>query len=92
MRVVFTASGVVDLLAPNGGLVLAKLGPDSQDNSGKIPLHYAAIEGKKEIVEFLIDKGANKEAQDLGGQTPLDWVSYINNNGSHDAIIKLLSK
>ena len=36
------------------------------------PLHYAAANGHKEIVELLIEKGADVKAKDEGGKTPLD--------------------
>ena len=38
------------------------------------PLHNAAGEGNKEIVEWLIDKGADVNAKTNDGYTPLDWV------------------
>ena len=39
------------------------------------PHQVGALEGHKEIVEFLIDKGADKDATDKYGQTPLQLAS-----------------
>ena len=36
------------------------------------PLHYAAIQGHKEVAELLIDKGADVNAKNIIGITPLD--------------------
>ena len=38
------------------------------------PLHYTALGGHKEIAELLITKGANVNAKNNGGETPLDWA------------------
>ena len=38
------------------------------------PLHHAALRVHKEIVELLIDKGANVNARNEDGETPLDWA------------------
>ena len=35
------------------------------------PLHVACFKGKKEVVEFLLEKGAKVEAVDVHGYTPL---------------------
>ena len=38
------------------------------------PLHHAASIGYKEIVELLIANGADVNAKDHNGETPLDWA------------------
>jgi hypothetical protein len=44
-----------------------------KDGVGTTPLHYAAKEGHKEIVELLINKGAHMNVKEnLFGYTPLD--------------------
>jgi ankyrin repeat protein len=37
-------------------------------------LHHAAINGRKEVAELLIAKGADVNAGDKRGRTPLDWA------------------
>ena len=43
--------------------------------SGYTPLHNAAYRGSLEITKLLIVKGANINASDINGDTPLDWTS-----------------
>ncbi|RWS15412.1 hypothetical protein B4U79_11950 [Dinothrombium tinctorium] len=38
---------------------------------GRMPLHYAADYGQKDIIRFLIEKGANVNALDKHGISPL---------------------
>jgi len=40
------------------------------------PLHFAAINGSKEIVELLIEKGALIDARSDDGETPLLLAGY----------------
>nr|HIL75857.1 ankyrin repeat domain-containing protein [Rhodospirillales bacterium] len=35
-------------------------------------MHYAALKGHKEVVELLLANGANVNAKDDDGKTPLD--------------------
>jgi hypothetical protein len=42
--------------------------------TGETPLHTHAGEGRKEVVEILINAGANVNAKDEDGRTPLDWA------------------
>jgi len=41
-------------------------------------LHFAALNGRKVIVELLIGKGADVNAKDDDGETPLDATSVFN--------------
>ena len=41
---------------------------------GETPLHLAADYGHKEIAELLITNGADLNAKDVDGSTPLDWA------------------
>lgn len=43
----------------------------SADDSGFVPLHIAATAGRVDIIEFLLQSGADIEARTSGGQTPL---------------------
>lgn len=43
---------------------------------GETPLHRAAVCGTEETVQLLLDAGANREARDANGDTPLGWASW----------------
>ena len=43
----------------------------AKSSDGSTPLHEAARSGRKEIAELLIDKGAEVNAKEDGGMTPL---------------------
>lgn len=46
---------------------------DSPDKSGWTPLHVAASEGKLSSVELLLKFGANVNAKNVDGATPLHY-------------------
>ncbi|KAI0269607.1 ankyrin repeat-containing domain protein, partial [Russula aff. rugulosa BPL654] len=56
---------------------------------GFTPLHKASASGRIEIVRLLIEHGANVEAKDYLGQTPLDVARLYN---GREEMIKLLSE
>ena len=45
---------------------------------GETPLHRAAAFGDDATIKRLLDAGANKEARDAHGDTPLSWASWYN--------------
>ena len=45
---------------------------NAKGNFGYTPLHKAAREGRQDIAELLIDKGAEINARNNEGETPLD--------------------
>ena len=52
-------------------LLAAGLDPGEKGALNRTALHYAARLGSLEIVEMLIDSGANVNASDVDGYTPL---------------------
>ena len=71
------------------------------DINGRTPLHKAAMFGKTEVADYLINKGAYIEATDKEGRTPLllaasrnylDMVYFLLNNGSNCLAIDLKKK
>ncbi len=67
-----TDSEIAALLRKHGGMTVEEL------KAGMTPLHAAAGKGLKEIVELLIAEGADVNAKDDKGRTPLD-LAIINN-------------
>ncbi len=61
----------------------------SGDDSGFTPLHIAATAGRVEIVEYLLERGADLEARTAGGQTPLFQTVPL---ASEQAFERLLEK
>src|SRR5687767_2845957 len=48
----------------------------AQDAAGSTPLHHAAAFGTLDSVAFLIDKGADVNAKNRRGSTPLFWAVH----------------
>ncbi|WP_353275377.1 ankyrin repeat domain-containing protein [Wolbachia endosymbiont (group A) of Pipizella viduata] len=44
---------------------------NATDNSGNTPLHWAALNGEKDVVKALLGEGANVDAKDNRGWNPL---------------------
>jgi len=55
-----------------------------EESKGKTALHYAASQKRPAVVKLLLEWGANPNAEDADGCTPLDYV------GDHDQIERLL--
>ena len=54
----------------------------------RTPLHHAAIEDQKEIVELPIDNSADVNAKDVNGYTPLDWAIFNKDTATADLLRK----
>ena len=74
---------VVRLLVENGADVNAATIPGVETGAfmrdvrtkGETPLHRAAAYADERTIKFLIDSGAQKEAKDAHGNSPLTWAS-----------------
>ena len=73
------------MLLENGAAVNLK------DHKGWYPLHHAAQNYRAEIANLLLEKGADIEAKDDYGNTPL-WRSVFASQGRGEMITLLLSK
>jgi uncharacterized protein len=71
------------LLDKNPNLVRAR------DSSGYTPLHWASIDGNREVVELLIDRGAEVNGRTPYGLTPLHLASRA---GKLDTVKLLISR
>lgn len=69
---------------------LLNLRPDleAKDLNGMTALHWAASQGKLEVVELLVEKNANTEAIDNNGKTPLDLAR----EEFHHSVVDYLTK
>jgi len=65
MTLPFPVTQVMEFLQANKAFV------NTTDEHGRTPLHIAAGAGNLELVKFLITLGANVEAEDMNGDTPL---------------------
>jgi ankyrin repeat protein len=61
---------------------------NQRDESGATPLHYAALNGHRPIVQLLVERGANINSTDSQfGATPAGWaIEYLREMGAHLAI------
>lgn len=63
--------------------------PNTKDDSGSTPLHYAAFFGDKDMSEILVIRGANVNAQNSDGSTPLHIATAMSNR---DVVELLITK
>ena len=55
--------------------------------NGRTPLHFAAYRGHKDVVQILLDKGADPSRTDNSGCTPLSLAHHLGKN----EIVNMLS-
>uniref|UniRef100_A0A2K6WF68 Acyl-CoA-binding domain-containing protein 6 n=1 Tax=Onchocerca volvulus TaxID=6282 RepID=A0A2K6WF68_ONCVO len=78
------------LLAGNLGLL------NGNDENQLSALHWASDRGRLELVDFLVDAGADVNIQDYSGQTPLHYVLFnqaiVAVSCSHRSVVDFLLK
>ncbi len=87
---------VIKLLVENGADVNATTIPGKETGGfmrdvrtkGETPLHRAAAYGDESMIQYLLDNGADKQARDAHGNSPISWASEHLRPGS---ILHLLS-
>lgn len=70
-------------------LLASGLNVNHQDDNGWTPLHFASQKGALEAAELFLDSGADVEAIDLNGNTPL-WVAAMNSNTNPEMVKALI--
>jgi ankyrin repeat protein len=72
--------------------------PNAADDQGRTALHGAAHKGRTDVIQLLVDRGANLEAHDMGSRDtvngamkgltwiPLDWARGLVRVGVQSAI------
>jgi len=55
--------------------MLIRVDPNTRDICGRAPLHYAAREGRVEVIKLLLERGAYPNAWDNGDKTPLHYAA-----------------
>jgi len=73
---------VKKILDADGGLV------NQRDETGAAPLHYAALNGHRQVVQLLLKRGASINRTDAKfGATPAGWaIEYLREMGGYLAI------
>ena len=62
---------------------------NANDRSGSTPLHHAAEGGHKELIELLIENGADLNVKDETlGKTPLGWAIHRKKTEAADLLRK----
>lgn len=87
---------VLKLLVENGAEVNARTIPGKETGGfmrdvrtkGETPLHRAAAYADEAMISYLLENGADREARDANGDSPLSWASEHLRPGS---ILKLLA-
>ena len=59
---------------------------EARSENEKTPLHFAAQGGHREIVELLLEKGADVNVKNIASETPLHYAAAM----SHKEIVELL--
>jgi hemoglobin len=63
-----------------------------QRYNGATPLHYVAKAGFVETIRVLLEHGANTQALDDRGRTPLDWLDQAAKSVDRDAVRSVLKR
>jgi ankyrin repeat protein len=60
--------------------------------NGASPLHYAVKAGFVQTIHFLLDHGADADAADDRGRTPVDWLGQASKSVDRDAVRDALKR
>jgi ankyrin repeat protein len=66
--------------------------PAAKSMEGLTPLHEASKEGRKSVVEYLIEKKVEINPLDRDGYTPYDWAEAMGAGSTFPDVAKILQK
>ncbi len=76
-------SGPLHLAASQGDLPLVRSlvqtyghDVDARDTYGRTPMHWASEEGRLEVMQYLVEQGADIRIPDGVARTPLHWAAF----------------
>jgi ankyrin repeat protein len=61
---------------------------EARDGDGMTPLHYAAMGGNADLINYFVDRGAKLELKSVEGETPLLLAASLDRRGAVDALLK----
>ncbi len=85
---IFTAASTGNLAQVQAAVRRQPQAVRQRDQNGSTALHLAAQSGKTDVIRFLVSVGAEVNARDRGGHTPLYWAIKAN----HAAAAALLAR
>jgi len=88
-RTIHEAAAAGDLAAVRRILAKDCMALNQRDFGGQTPLITAAMHGQKQVVEFLMSRGADVTARDNNGRSALFWAAQ---NGETSIVQLLLEK
>jgi len=94
----FNIEKVIDYVVKKKGpdyfklLIENGVNPNAKNSKGYTPLHIAAKEGKKDIVEYLISQKVEINPLDNDGYTPVDWACANGEGTGYIEVAKILKK
>ena len=59
---------------------------DMTDLHGRRPLHYAAANGKENLVRLMLESNASPDEPSAGGDTPLMKAAYFYNKAAYELL------
>jgi len=65
-----------------GELIRAGVDPNTHDQWNNTPLHFAAFRGRREMCQSLLNYGANVNARNARGCTPLSYAEHLKNTNT----------
>lgn len=60
---------------------------NEKDNKGNTPLHSAVSKGRNDVIDYLLNKGANPEIKNNNGLTPIFQALDLSRSGSVNKLI-----